>query len=281
MGRSLTFLNRWNSAIFITIPFVHFPAALVTSDYASEYDDWNITRPGYFDEFDDENTSEAVFRLNSKGRAFKRLPNAECMDKLVKPLSGTAVEVLLVTTETVASNNGSSLIRGWMTGGGAPRWEASTGWVCDAYNEEGWPYYCSAEWAHSFADDWKIKQEPFGFVHVDHCLVSDDVHLGSKSEINYNADILVLLCVLTGLDTLIIFYVAMRHKQPTIVQLGDAVVEALKRNTMPREVSGNDSNLSKDEARNAQELVWPGEEDCRLRWFSAVSRKTWISSLSL
>ena len=281
MGRLLTFPNRWNSAIFITVPFVHFPAALVTSDYASEYDDWNITRPGYFDEFDDENTSEAVFRLNSKGRAFKRLPNAECMDKLVKPLSGIAVEVLLVTTETVASNNGSSLIRGWMAGVGAPRWEASTGWVCDAYNEEGWPYYCSADWAHDFADNWKIRQEPFGFVHVEYCLVSDDVNLSSKSEVNYNADILVLLCVLTGLDTLIIFYVAMRHNQHTVMQLGDAVAEALERNTMPREESGKDSNLSKDEDRNTQELVWPEEEDCRLRWFSAVSRKTWISSMSL
>lgn len=278
---SLISHNRWNSAIFITVPFVHFPAALVTSDYRSVQDDWNITRPGYLDDFDDENTLEAVLELNSKGRDFKTLRNAECMDKLINPLSGIAVEVILVTTETVASNNGSSLIRGWMTGGGAPRWESSIGWVCDGYSEKGWPYYCSAEWAHTFADDWKIQQQPFGFVRVDYCLVSDDVHMSDKSEVNYNADILVLLCVLTGLDTLIIFYVAMRHNQHTITQLGDAVAEALQRNTMPREDSGNYSSFSNDEARHAEEVVWPGEEDHRLRWFSAVSRKTWISSMSL
>ncbi|GAB7336524.1 hypothetical protein MBLNU13_g09801t1 [Cladosporium sp. NU13] len=245
----------WNSAIFITIPFVHFPAALVTSDYLSVKDDWNTTRPGYFAELGN-GVSGIMLKLNYEGRStlFKQIPNAECMDKLVKPLSGIAVEAILVTTETFASNNGSSLIRGWMTGGGASRWEASTGWVCDAYNEEGWPYYCSAEWAHTFADNWKIKQEPFGFVHVQYCLVSDDVRLSSKSEVNYNADILVLLCVLTGLDTLIIFYVAMRHNQHTIVQLGDAVAEALQRNTIPREESGNDSSFSENEARNAMKV---------------------------
>jgi hypothetical protein len=272
---------RWNSAIFITIPFVHFPAALVTSNYLSVKDDWNTTRPGYFAKLGDE-VSGIMLKLNYEGRStFRKIPNTECMDKLVNPLSGIAAEVILVTTETVASNNGSSLIRGWITGGTAPRWESSPGWVCDAYNEEGWPYYCSAKWAHTFADNWKIKQEPFGLVHVQYCLVGKNVDLSTKSEVNYNADVLVLLCVLTSLDTLIIFYIAMRHRQHTIVQLGDAVAEALQRNTMPRRESGNDSTSSNDEASNAREVVWPGEEDRRLFWFSAVSRKQWIWSMSL
>ena len=50
--------------------------------------------------------------------SLKQPTNAECMVKIVKPLSGIAVEVILVTTEKFASNDGSSLIHGWMIGGG-------------------------------------------------------------------------------------------------------------------------------------------------------------------
>jgi len=116
---------------------------------------------------------------------------------------------------------------------------------------------------------------------VKYCLVGEDVDMRSSSEVNYNADILVLLCVLTALDTLIIFYIAKYHDQHTIVQLGDAIAEALKRNTTPPEGSGSDSSFPNDGALKAKEVEWPGENDGRLRWSSAVSRKTWIWSMSL
>jgi hypothetical protein len=203
------------------------------------------------------------------------------MDKLVDPLGGIAAEVILVTTETVRSNNGSSLIHGWITSNNPPRWEASTGWVCAAYNPVGWPYYCSAKWAHSFADDWKIEQHPYGTVRVEYCLVGDDVDMRSVSEVNYNADILILLCVLTAVDTLIIFYIAKRHDQHTIVQLGDAIAEALERNTTPRGENSDNSCSVNGKTHDAKEIKSPGVNERPLRWFSAVSRKTWILSMSL
>lgn len=115
-------------------------------------------------------------------------------------------------------------------------------------------------------------------VRVEHCLVGEEVDMRSVCEVNYNADILILLCVLTAADTFIIFYIAMAHKEPTIVQLGDAIADALERNTTPPDIS-NVSLSTNNETHNAQD--WPGNGVGRLFWFSAVSRKTWIVSLFL
>jgi hypothetical protein len=72
-GHLLIYHYRWNSAIFITIPFVQFPVAVVTSDFLSVQDDWNATRPGYWDKLDD-NISEALSDLIPRVAILKSSP---------------------------------------------------------------------------------------------------------------------------------------------------------------------------------------------------------------
>jgi hypothetical protein len=254
---------------------------VVTTDFLSIQDDWTISQPNFFDK-EEFNNAAALLELNTRARGFEQLNNSQCMDWAVNPLNATA-ELVLVTNETYHSNNESTLIHGFISGNNAPRWEASTGWVCSAYNKPGWPRYCSPQWAHSFQDRWLVKLGPMAQrppVHelllVEHCLAGQRVDMKSRCEINYNADILILVCVLTAVDAMIIICcMVMMQKQSTLMQLGDAIAEALERNTAALENSMPSTSV-KCEAFKVQD--WPRKGDSRPRWSSAVSLKTWIVS---
>lgn len=208
---------------------------MVTGDYLTVQDDWAITRPGYFDyESDEDRESLKALRLNATG--FDRKNNIECVQAYRDSLKATA-ELVLVTDESSASYNGSSLVHGWISGGGLS-WEGTTMWICSADMPEGHNRHCSEEWVRSFQGDWKFKIWPRDgnnrgiekTVTIDHCLMGETAD--RKCGLHYNFHILLLIMIFNAIDTGIIWFIAKLHKRdkdPTLVLLGDAIAYSLKK----------------------------------------------------
>lgn len=219
------------------------------------------------------------------------------MELFSNPLSATA-ELVLVINETSNGYNNTSLFGGWISGSIPPRWEASTGWICAGHNGKKWTRYCSLDWAQSFDHNWNFSlewaksfQNEWGgaalpndsTVYVDHCQVgarADD--LSFRCGFHYNFNLLLLIIVLTAIDTGLICSVAAAHDEDTLVIFGDAVAKAL-------EIYGHDGNGQSEQSSEQEQdsssavaLVvgrWP-DYGCP-RWSSAVQRSAWIYSIGL
>ncbi|OJD36760.1 uncharacterized protein BKCO1_9000190 [Diplodia corticola] len=259
----------WNSAIFASIPFTVFPVAIVTADFLTSVDDWSVTHPipessDYFDR------RWSIYDLHLAGQGFTHLNNTQCIQQYLDPLNSTA-DLILVSKDTAEQNNGSSLLHGWISGSDFVHWQSATRWVCVAHEDYNWNHYCSQDDISQYADSWKVPSFNKTWAPIEYCLAGPSGNNAERCGFHYSAVILVLVCVLTLIESIFITWTAKRHDSPTMVTTGDAIAEFLK-----RPEHGNDTLLS---SRTIQETradtgmntaVWRSRNNDIARWFHAV-----------
>jgi hypothetical protein len=167
-------------------------------------------------------------------------------------------------------------------------WDSASTWICDAHYASSTIHWCLLSFARTFQHDWTLNttyrdpgtKEP---VFVDHCLVGDSSNLQARCGLHYNVVLVILVIVFTIVDTAIIGYIAIRHGDPTVRILGDAIALELDRSEQKYAVSSSRSDKAPRRKRKADAKLmkgyWPMHN--RPRWFSAVSRRTWVVSICL
>jgi hypothetical protein len=280
-------LARWNSTLFTSIPFIQLPVAVVTSDFLQFQGDWDVSNTGHFaNDALQENQKASILSLRSKAANFQQMSNIECMTAYIDPLNATA-ELILVANSTSAQNAGFPFVDGWIMGDRPTVWDSASTWICDAHYSKSTIHWCLLDFARTFQDNWSLNityrdsAEP---VFVDHCLVGDSADIKSRCGFHYNAVLVILVIVFTIVDTAIIGYIVVRHGDPTLRILGDAIALELDRSDRGHaEFSDRfDDKISQENQMSGARLVkgyWPLHN--RPRWFSAVSRKTWVISICL
>jgi hypothetical protein len=280
---------RWNSTLFTSIPFIQLPVAVVTNDFLQLQDDWDVDRSSHFsNDALQEGQKASILALRSKAASFEYMTNIECMTAYIDPLNATA-ELILVANETSARNAGSSFVDGWIMGDRPTFWDSASTWICDAHYSPSTVHWCLLDFARTFQDHWTLNityrdagsTEP---VLVDHCLVGNSADIKSRCGFHYNAVLVIWVIVFTVVDTAIIGYIVIRHADPTLRILGDAIALELDRSERDHETFNDrvDDKIPQEKRKTNARLMkghWPMHN--RPRWFSAVSRKTWIISICL
>lgn len=282
-------LARWNSTLFPSIPFIQLPIAVVTSDFLQLQDDWGVSQSGHFSNDGlQESQKASILALRSKATNFEYMTNIECMTAYIDPLNATA-ELILVANGTSDQNAGSSFVDGWIMGDRPTFWDSASTWICDAHYSPSTIHWCLLDFARTFQDNWALNityREPGSAepVFVEHCLVGDSADIKSRCGFHYNAVLVILVIVFTVVDTAIIGYIVIRHADPTLRILGDAIALELDRSERDFDNSSDrvDDKVSREKRKAGARLMkgyWPMHN--RPRWFSAVSRKTWAISICL
>lgn len=280
-------IARWNSTLFTSIPFIQLPIAVVTSDFLQFQGDWDVNTPGHFsNDALQESQKASILALRNKAASFEYMTNIECMTAYIDPLNATA-ELILVTNGTSAQNAGFPFVDGWIMGDRPTVWDSASTWICDAHYSKSTIHWCLLDFAQTFQDHWSLNityrdsTEP---VFVDHCLVGDSADIKSRCGFHYNAVLVFLVIVFTVVDTAIIGYIVIRHADPTLRILGDAIALELDRSDQDQEEFSDrvDKRGPQDKQDSGARLAkgyWPMRN--RPRWFSAVSGKTWVISICL
>jgi hypothetical protein len=257
--------------------------AVVTEDFLASDDDWAISRPNYFD-LETREDRRSLEALRTKAHDFDRKENLDCIRAYHDPLKATA-ELVIVTNQPSTSYNGSSLVHGWTSDGGNS-WFGATNWVCAAYVPRDQPHQCFEEWIRSLhGGEWKLRLTDYVGRHIDktftvrYCLMGRTAGPDSPSRLcglHYNFDLLILIIILTTIDTGIICCVAWLHQDPTLVLIGDAISNSLesKGDFDRRDLSGSsqETTVTTNPIVELRPGLWPVHAP---RWSSAVSKRTW------
>jgi len=258
----------------------------VTQDYLTMPDDWAAQRP-ILDPTISHNSS-AIYALHENARNFTRYSNLDCMSLYIDPRNASS-EVVLVADITASQNNGSSLVFGFISGSDPARWNSATAWICPNRGDKH-DRSCTMDWARDFQDHWTVYQKfttPDGRSHdveinVEYCLVGEQAaDMTNRCELLYNEWILFMVCILTFTDFMLIAGVLIRHHKDTLVNIGDAIADAL--------ASGSSLDRQSSEYPTLKTGRWEGvtvmrskwSPPVRPRWYQAVTEKSWTISLTL
>ena len=271
--------------MFTSIPFIQLPIAAVTSDFLQFQGDWGVSHASHFDALQ-EGQKASILDLRGKASGFEYMTNIDCVKAYIDPLNATA-ELILVANGTSFDNAGSSFVNGWIMGDRPTFWDSASTWICDAHYSHSTIHWCLLDFAETFQDRWSLNityLESAEYVFVDHCLVGDSADIRSKCGFHYNAVLVILVIVFTVVDTAIIGYIVIRHADPTLRILGDAIALELNRSERGQEEFRDrvDGKVPQEKRKYGARLMkgyWPMRN--RPRWFSAVSRKTRIISICL
>lgn len=275
--------GRWNSAVFTSRPFVAFPVAGVTNDFLQVSDDWASQRPILDPEI--AHNSSAIYALHEHARNFTRMSNLECMETYIDPRKPSS-ELVLVANITAAQNNESSLVFGWISGSNSARWDSATFWIC-RHRGAKHDRFCNMNWAREFQDEWTVGQDfytPDGERHsavitVEYCLIGEQSNkMPERCESLYNKFLLFVICTLTLLDSGLILAVLVLHQKHTLVQVGDAITEALDN---PSSHHQPDTNVLASRRRYVILMRKRWSPQARPRWHKAITRRAWIISITL
>lgn len=263
---------RWNATVFASIPFVMYPIAVATSDFATASDRWNNTwvRPS-------ENHQIAVLKEESK--TFSRLENPECIERYISPLQTTSA-LIMVSNKTTLSNDGSSLATSWMSSVDGVDWDRATNWMCPESQRWIQVGVCTLDNTLPYANNWVIAGWIDGVQTnwtIEYCLAGEAGDNAKRCGLHFNVRVLLIVFISMLAETLLICWTAWRHNGPTILTIGDAIAEFLRE---------ADTTRSQDDRTSSSRLNCP--RIARLRfghwrldnsmWFKAVSSRTWILS---
>lgn len=277
--------GSWNSAIFTSIPFVAFPVAGVTNDFLQVSDNWALQCP--IPDSTIAHNSSAIYALHESARNFTRMSNLECMETYIDPRKPSS-ELVLVANITAAQNNDSSLVFGWISGSDSARWDSATFWICPNRGDKH-DRFCDMNWAHEFQDEWKVSQifyTPDGERHgaaitVEYCLVGEQSNkMTDRCELLYNKFLLFAICTLTLLDSGLILGVLVLHQKHTLVQIGDAIAEALDNHSSHHQLDKN-VRVTLDRRRYAILMRKKWSPQATPRWHKAITRRSWIIAITL
>ncbi len=120
-------------------------------------------------------------------------------------------------------------------------------------------------------------------VTVRYCLVGEQAKsMDTRCGFHYNSDLLIVVCICTVMETMLIGLVAMRFNAPTSVLLGDAIVQMLSEHDETTDIQSSDISeplaFHNDSAVKLEAVKWL---PLRPTWFSAVSKKVWVISMTL
>lgn len=222
--------------------------------------------------------------------SFERLTPVDCINRCVDPMTATSDVIVVASNMTSTQNNGSSLIDGAVSGWWT--WDFSTTWICQAYYSPSGPWrFCNADFASTFADDWNLPS-PGSRVHVDYCLAGTQADNEQRCGMHYSMPILILVCVCTSLESLLIWYTWYQHRRAikgpngdhgatTMVTMGDLICSYLQRpesQTGPAQGKELD-NLAKPGSFEVKTVVWQTES--RVSWHKVVRTRSWAISIGL
>ncbi|KAE9374919.1 hypothetical protein N431DRAFT_482041 [Stipitochalara longipes BDJ] len=293
IGMLATLLHLfWNSAIFVSFAYVSYPRVTVTSDFLTVSDDWSISNLHAIEpmcnidtgvEFNNiyQNIS-SIYSLHNAAKNFTRLEKMACIENFINPLSATRALAVVALNVTSAQNGGSSLLYGGLSGCWDV-WNRSHFWICAAYNKS-WSRWCSLDWASTFVDRWieTYSATPFGpRALIDYCLVGDPGDNSQKCAIHYSAYILPVVCACTCLQSLLIFWTWLKHREKTMLTIGDAISDFLEHPDVVMVDLGTGNTIRA--TRNPKPLIlteapWVHEH---LSWFKVISIRIWAISLVL
>lgn len=211
-----------------------------------------------------------------------RLEKSACIDSFIDTLNATRALIVVASNVTSAQQNGSSLISGFLSGWDV--WFRNGFWICEAYD----PLYgrwCTREWANTFVDQWVVSfnvtnpDSPKAL--VDYCLVGDSGDNSQRCGMHYSAFLLPAVCVCTLLESLLIRWTSLKHREKTMLVMGDAIADFLEhRDIAMRDVgTDNTSTTARPSPVIVAETPWVPVP--RLPWFNVVSIPTWTASLVL
>ncbi|CAO2649251.1 Nn.00g066360.m01.CDS01 [Neocucurbitaria sp. VM-36] len=266
----------WNSAIFSSIPFTVFPAAIVTSDFERVRDKWEFSHP-MSDSTILANAS-SIYGLQDKARNFTQLTTRECIEAYIDPRKATSELVLVSsirTKQNVRNGTESSLLDGWISGSDHARWDTATNWICSAlYEDSTWPQACTKEWVMPSANSWVVRGQP-----IRYCLVGKSADNNIRCGLHFSKTIFIVIATCLLIEALLICWVTSLSKSATMVTLGDAQAEFLERPDQQTEGTwepGRSSNR-----RHFARLQIAEWRPTRLFWYNAVGPKMWIITVTL
>ncbi|KAI0123305.1 hypothetical protein BJ170DRAFT_736541 [Xylariales sp. AK1849] len=285
----------WNSAVFVSIPIVSYPRAIVTSDFWESAEEWkgSIEQYPYFDGIlvDESQNVSSVYALRTAAGNFTRLEKKACIEQYIDPTKATSdlIVVALNTTTSRDVSNQSSLVYGWLSGWDS--WYTSQNWICSANNAIATTRYrwCSEGWASTFSDEWQIVGEaepPRGrpeapSIPIDYCLVGEKGSDDDRCGLHYSTHIILVVCSCTLVEGLLIIHTWIKHPKETMVTMGDAIACFLKDPDLHADgaADAGAGELAKPRPVKVEQAHWTIEP--RLFWFHAVSGRVWRLSLSL
>jgi hypothetical protein len=168
-----------------------------------------------------------VKRLHTSATGFTRYSNAECVGMYLDPNQASG-DLVLVTRKTMASNNNSSLVFAWISK--TDPFEFAD-WICQQDAQAGSTGSCTTTRAYSHTSDWVVSsiEDDSDTAIVDHCLVGErasDMH--ERCGLHYNGAVMVIVCILCGLECILIIIAALICRRPSLTIVGDAIAESLK-----------------------------------------------------
>lgn len=137
--------------------------------------------------------------------------------------------------------------------------------------------------------EWTVSQvfaTPDGERHsavitVEYCLVGEQSKkMPDRCELLYNKFLLFVICTLTLLDSALILGVLVLHHKHTLVQVGDAIAEALDNPSSHHQLDAN-ALATLDRRRYAILMRKRWSPRARPRWHKAITRRAWIISIAL
>ena len=218
--------------------------------------------------------------LLDEAQDFRRISAAECIASFVDPRKASRKLVLVSNESSVDQVNQTSLLQAFVGNLRVPwAWDVGARWVC-GYNVE----YCTLETALTFVEedeDWKIVVPGNDFRRdfvIDHCLVSPAADMQGLCGFHYSPWLLLAVCVCTGAACALIACITFGYRNPTFALVGDALESFLETPSQPvldrTAASRRDRHLA-----SLEEREWRVDGRGSL-WFSAVSKRSWLISMS-
>lgn len=267
----------WNSAVFSSIPYTIYPVAIATGDFRAYKDDWSK----YSAVVHDTSNAAGIFSLNEKN--YTRIENAECISIHVDPRYAGG-ELILVSNTTTASHSqrtghaNQTLINGWDVGHGFAIWNGEMQWICTEMLKTERQTWCTNDWAQQHVRDWRVYGEP-----IQYCLQGPRADNRERCGLHFSKTVFVVvgLCLVIEAGILLLVACSAIGTPTTMVTLGDAQVEYLRRRDTLTGPVPTESREGPDYAPvNAcpvrlQVAPW---ETTDVRWYEAVGPKMWIGT---
>ena len=259
--------ERWNSAIYTSIPINLYSTAIVTNDFLSNNNSWNAT-------------DLSIKKLQLKAPGFQRLDSAECIERYIDPL-GTGLDVVVVTntpTNEETKHDNTSLIASFNSPGSGIHWSTAQSWICAAYPEVR-TSFCSMQFMNQFSNNWTVGDKKGTYnASVDYCLSAGAQLPNERCGLLFSPIVMGLVCILNLIKCICIWYTAYRDLGSALVTIGDAISYFL------RNPDSSTKGLCLSSKADFGYQQWGRKHGIwnppkRIFWYQAASLRRWMTTL--
>lgn len=238
------------------------------------------------------------------------LNKSQCIERYISPNPGQ-MDVLVaaanVTMQDYASlaggDDSSSLSCEYDNFDGRTDWIWAQSWLCSAYAQPGAQpgSRCTPGFLLAKEVEWTLKEyswlrngvvDKSLWVRLDHCLSAGVESFDSLCSLRYNAQILLVVCILNLGKCAAIYYTAYLHNRSdtnprgkaSLVTVGDAVVSLLAEKDLTTEhlsFASREEFTGKKWPTKRSPRLHPGPLRYAIPWFRAASSTRWLVTLAL